>query len=164
MVGFRLKPGATLDIQAFFSAVREYPDDADRVGMLVNEISCVPDDIDQMLTDLASGAQSVALVAKRNGDNPRRLQRRFKQAGLPPPAFWHVLARVRRCAVRIGPSTGLADLALEEGFADQSHMTREFRRWLGFTPAVLRADQRLQDLMHQSGLGTERTGEQISMR
>jgi AraC-like DNA-binding protein len=36
--------------------------------------------------------------------------------------------------VRAEPATDLAELAAELGFSDQSHLTREFRQVLGFTP------------------------------
>jgi AraC-like DNA-binding protein len=33
------------------------------------------------------------------------------------------------------PSAGLAELAMAAGFADQAHMTRDFRAITGLTPA-----------------------------
>lgn len=34
----------------------------------------------------------------------------------------------------LSPEVPLAELAVDHGFADQAHMTREFRQWLGTTP------------------------------
>lgn len=38
--------------------------------------------------------------------------------------------------LRVAPSHSLALLAAEAGYSDQSHMTREFRQYGGFTPAA----------------------------
>ena len=40
------------------------------------------------------------------------------------------------------PDAGLADLAADAGFADQSHLTRVFRRLTGTTPGAFQAAQR----------------------
>lgn len=44
-------------------------------------------------------------------------------------AAWDALTR---------SATGLADIADESGFSDQSHMTRHFSEWIGLTPAAVR--------------------------
>lgn len=49
--------------------------------------------------------------------------------------------RVERAAASIRTSDRtLSTIAFEAGFADQSHMTREMRRYLGVTPGELRGD------------------------
>ena len=51
----------------------------------------------------------------------------------------HAYLVQRRLAVARGlldAGTGIADAAAAAGFADQAHLTRLFRRSLGFTPAV----------------------------
>jgi AraC-like DNA-binding protein len=35
------------------------------------------------------------------------------------------------------PGRKIVDNALENGFADQAHLTRELRRWLGTTPRAM---------------------------
>ena len=58
-----------------------------------------------------------------------------------PPRYWQQLARIRATARAIaGSDEPLAALAAEYHFADQAHMSRDIRRWLGCTPAMLRAD------------------------
>ena len=42
-------------------------------------------------------------------------------------------------ALRAGPSMPWAELALRHGYADQSHLCRELRRFSGLTPSALRA-------------------------
>jgi AraC-like DNA-binding protein len=63
----------------------------------------------------------------------RQFRARF---GLPPHAYLQQL-RVRRARSLILSGDALAETAVAVGFADQAHMTRAFRRMLGYTPGVL---------------------------
>jgi AraC-like DNA-binding protein len=63
----------------------------------------------------------------------RQFRTRF---GLPPHAYLLQL-RVRRARDLVLAGGALADIAVAVGFADQAHMTRAFRRTLGYTPGVL---------------------------
>jgi AraC family transcriptional regulator len=46
---------------------------------------------------------------------------------------------VRAAEARLGePDRTLAEIALETGFSDQSHLTRVFRRVTGRTPGAMR--------------------------
>jgi len=80
--------------------------------------------------------RSVAELAARLNLSPRSLQRlAARYVGMPPV----LLLRRRRLQdaaerVRADPGTDLRGLAAELGFADQAHLTREFRLVLGFTP------------------------------
>ncbi len=70
--------------------------------------------------------------------SPFHLARTFHKAtGLPPHA-WLLQARVRRARQLMGTSMRLADIALETGFTDQSHLTHAFRRQVGITPGRYR--------------------------
>jgi AraC-like DNA-binding protein len=90
---------------------------------------------------LTSGFGSVALVARQAGISMRHLERLSRDwVGLPPGQLVRLL-RFQR-AVRglsLGPALPLARLALETGYADQAHLTREFRRYSGMTPSHFRA-------------------------
>jgi AraC-like DNA-binding protein len=71
----------------------------------------------------------------------RRLHRRFSTAvGYGPKTFQCVL-RVQRALALAGggqpPRGGLAELALETGYADQAHMSRELRTLTGRSPSSL---------------------------
>jgi AraC-like DNA-binding protein len=86
-------------------------------------------------------------LADRAGTAPRTLQRRFQQyAGASPT--W-VLRRYRLLdaaeAVRDGAAVDWADLAAALGYADQAHLTRDFRAALGQTPAAYARLQRPPD-------------------
>ena len=56
--------------------------------------------------------------------------------GLPPHAYL-MQVRLRRARELVLAGRPLANVAVEVGFADQAHMTRIFRRTLGYTPGVL---------------------------
>lgn len=90
---------------------------------------------------LASGFGSVSLVARQAGISMRHLERLSRDwVGLPPGQLVRLL-RFQR-AVRglsLGPALPLARIALETGYADQAHLTREFRRYSGMTPSHFRA-------------------------
>jgi AraC-like DNA-binding protein len=75
-------------------------------------------------------------LAGRSGIDRFRLARQFKQAfGLSPHAY---LVRLRLRAARALLARGRepAQVAIEVGFADQSHLGRWFRRTYRLTPAA----------------------------
>ena len=72
------------------------------------------------------------------GLSPFRLTRVFKAAtGLPPHAY-QVQLRVTQAQEGLRAGRPIAEVALDCGFADQSHLTRVFKRSLGFTPGRFR--------------------------
>jgi AraC-like DNA-binding protein len=67
------------------------------------------------------------------------LLRAFSRAyGLPPHA-WVIQERVRRAQGLLRAGGRPAEVALELGFTDQSHLTRHFKRLTGVTPGRYRA-------------------------
>ncbi len=81
---------------------------------------------------------------------PRRLHRHFTAAvGYGPKTFQRVL-RLQRVLAQAGrePLVGrLADIALDAGYADQAHMSREIRALTGRSPrALLKGTQSTLDL------------------
>jgi AraC-like DNA-binding protein len=75
------------------------------------------------------------------GWSPRRLHRELTTTcGYGPKTLQRILRlqRVVRSARRGVPrARSLSRLALDAGYADQAHMTREFRDLTGFTPREL---------------------------
>lgn len=82
----------------------------------------------------------VEAVATELGWSRKRLARRFHDAiGLHPRAFAG-LARFKRfaTALQARPELPLAHAAVDAGYADQPHLTREVVRYADLTPAALR--------------------------
>jgi AraC-like DNA-binding protein len=80
---------------------------------------------------------AISAIADRLDWNVRTMHRRFLAAcGYGPKHFQKIMRiqAVLRAAQAI-PSAGLAELAIAAGFADQAHMTRDFRAITGLTPA-----------------------------
>lgn len=80
----------------------------------------------------------VEQVSDRLGMSPRQLQRRFvASAGYGPKMFQCVFRfqRLLNEASRTGGLRSLAELAIDAGYSDQAHMTREVQRFAGYAPA-----------------------------
>ncbi|RJS14339.1 AraC family transcriptional regulator [Corallococcus sp. H22C18031201] len=82
---------------------------------------------------------TLAQLAREAGVSPTQLGRGFRQFFQCTPADHLRRTRLER-ASRALRETGhaLSDIALEAGYCDQSHMTREFNRRLHLTPAEYR--------------------------
>lgn len=86
----------------------------------------------------SGGRQSLREVAAAVGVGERRLQQLFQQqVGLSPRA-WSRLARLHACLRALRQPQprvpGWAELALDGGFYDQSHLVNEFKALCGLTP------------------------------
>lgn len=88
--------------------------------------------------------RSVADAAERLGVSARTLQRLAGQYVGLSPAEMIRRRRLQEAAqrVRTDPAASLAEIAAELGYADQAHLTHEFRHRLGFTPATYRGHLR----------------------
>ncbi|GAA3087134.1 AraC-like DNA-binding protein [Kribbella aluminosa] len=91
----------------------------------------------------SGGAIGVQQLATEVGWSRRHLTERFTaEFGLPPKVasrvlrFERVTARLRR-----SPQSRLADVAAAAGFADQSHLTREFQAIAGCSPRQWMAEE-----------------------
>lgn len=82
---------------------------------------------------------SVDALARMTALSPRQLQRICaRETGMPPRSYLRLL-RFRAAVGSIqDPGGGLADTAALSGYADQSHMTREFQSLAGLPPARAR--------------------------
>jgi transcriptional regulator GlxA family with amidase domain len=87
----------------------------------------------------ATPHERVDALAVVVGVTDRHLRRRFLSAvGYSPKLFQRVLRFQRLIAMaRIHCSTGLGDLAMLAGYADQAHMTREVGEFAGVPPSAL---------------------------
>ena len=90
----------------------------------------------EMLHERFDEPVSLDELAREAGMSPYHLVRVFaKHTGLPPHAY-QVCMRVERARRLLEFGEPATRVAFETGFADQSHMTRHFRRLVGVPPAA----------------------------
>lgn len=90
----------------------------------------------------AGGRVRVTALAAEVGWSRRHLAGRFRhQVGLGPKEAARVL-RFARAVRRLAAAPSISDLAAEAGYADHSHLVREFRALAGCTPSQLAAELR----------------------
>lgn len=90
-------------------------------------------------------AQDICLdhLAKLTGLSCKHFIRAFKQSTGLPPHQYLLVQRIEAAKRRLLESKGsLANVALECGFADQSHFTATFRKTVGVPPGTWRRDQK----------------------
>jgi len=81
-------------------------------------------------------------LARLAGLSVRAFERQFLAAFRAPPQQYLRKLRLRMaCHALVFSSQSIVEVALDCGFADQSHFTREFRRHFGRTPRDYRAWQ-----------------------
>ena len=150
LIGFRLKPGTSIDCRQLLTDADAFADDIDAIAARIRETCSISSNVSVAMDSLAS-SRKVDEAAKQSGVAPRTLQRLLLKETGQTPKFWLQLARVRRAARKIALAKSLADLAYDSGFSDQAHMTREFRRWFAVTPTQLAANAEFQSSVYQSG-------------
>ncbi|MPW17131.1 helix-turn-helix domain-containing protein [Paraburkholderia sp. CNPSo 3157] len=88
---------------------------------------------EQLTGDLAAPLK-LAELADAVGLSPFHAARLFTRAtGLPPHA-WRNQIRLQRSLAPLRAGASVADVAAANGFTDQSHFTRHFRRMFGVPP------------------------------
>jgi AraC-like DNA-binding protein len=92
----------------------------------------------------ASGAMPVSAVAAAAHATVRTLERKFKQSSGHTVKDVSGLMRFEQARNRLWtePGVSLAALAQELGYTDQSHLSREFKRYSGMTPSAFAAQKR----------------------
>ncbi|MBE9138227.1 AraC family transcriptional regulator [Nodosilinea sp. LEGE 07088] len=76
--------------------------------------------------------------------SPFRLNRVFSQeVGVPPHAFLNQV-RVWQAKAQLARGIPIAQVAVETGFYDQAHLTRHFKRLLGYTPGIIQGGKNVQ--------------------
>jgi AraC-like DNA-binding protein len=141
------------DEAALLRQVTAEPDEAARVALLAAALEQAVDPERRepalRVAEVARLAESDRTVRRlgdlceRSGLGQRTLQRMFLQyAGVSPT--W-VIRRYRLLeaaeAVREGKPVSWADIAAALGYADQAHLTRDFRAAIGQTPAAYASAQ-----------------------
>lgn len=93
----------------------------------------------ERLSDDPTSAPSLLDLAREEGVHADHLIRVFKAAYGATPGVFVRRRRARLAAQRVtARDLPLGQIAIACGYADQSHMTREFRRFLECTPGSLR--------------------------
>ena len=86
------------------------------------------------LNDHPADTIRLATLATLSGLSPWHFLRSFKAAtGLTPHSF-HIQVRIRLAQQQLRARVPSAQVAANLGFADQSHLIRQFRRYVGTTP------------------------------
>jgi AraC-like DNA-binding protein len=128
--GYRLRPGVRIDISALSKAIHREAS-LIQAEEYLEDCCLMPSNLECVIAIMAQGVLSPGDAARELGTSSRTLERLFLRNFLPPPKF-----------------------AFQLGYADQSHMTREFKRWFGLTPYKLKSDRALLQSILQPGLGT----------
>lgn len=81
-------------------------------------------------------------LARLVGVSPFHFSRVFsEQVGMPPHAF-QTQVRVTRAKTLLLKGESISQVANQTGFADQSHLTRHFKRLVGITPGQYRQNSK----------------------
>jgi len=88
------------------------------------------------------GVVGVEDIAHRFGKSRRQIERTFPRIVGIPLKFFCTITRLRHAASLIARCDGrsLTAIAMDTGYSDQAHMTRDFRRLTGATPGRLAQD------------------------
>lgn len=149
--GFRMQPGAQVHTERLLGLLHARPlDDPHDALPLLHDCMALDLRVADALQSLARHSQ-VAQAAEQLGVSERTLQRVVQIATGRPPAYWKGLARVRRAAQALPSASSLAQCAADHGYTDQAHMTREFTRWLGRSPAAVAASPGWMAAINASG-------------
>jgi AraC family transcriptional regulator len=93
----------------------------------------------QIIQDCYATGVTVRAVADCLGIHSVHLARAFRQHFHISPSEYVSRCRILRAReLLVSSRHGLAEIALEVGFSDQSHLTNAFRREMAMTPAVYR--------------------------
>jgi AraC-like DNA-binding protein len=88
--------------------------------------------------DLLAGREGLRsdpeALARACGVSAGHLARTFQRATGTGLHNFHVLMVIQKAKARLRDGAALADAAIDTGFYDQAHLTREFVRTYGFTP------------------------------
>lgn len=131
--------------QDLFDQIGEAGNISRRIGVLdnfllrrLNHLPHISGRLDKSLSLIARkrGNLRRGELAEMNGLTPRHLRRLFDDfLGMPPQAFLRIYRFYQALSMlKTGGFDNLAGLALEIGYYDQAHFTRDFREYTGLPP------------------------------
>jgi AraC-like DNA-binding protein len=89
----------------------------------------------RMLASGSHDADSIQEVAIKCGLSPERFSRAFKSQFGFPPQHWRLRSRIEQAkSMMVATSTSLTNIAIECGFAEQSHFNHSFQKLVGLPP------------------------------
>jgi AraC-like DNA-binding protein len=118
---------------AFAQMVMQYASDRPHLPAIGPEHQIVRE-VRDYLRSHYSDTITLEELAGIAGLKPLRLLRVFRKAvGLPPHAYL-VQVRVAQAKQQLSDGIAIAQVAVDTGFTDQSHLNRHFKRLVGVTP------------------------------
>lgn len=135
--GLRLKPGVEIKENDLLDYFHSKDVAASELEEVLDDFTSLSPALDEALACLASDVDSVKQASGRLGVSTRTLQRLILNKTQRTPGYWFQLARIRKAAKSLHSAKSLSCVADMHGFSDQSHMNREFQRWLNATPTQL---------------------------
>ena len=149
---------AGLDLRGWAAALAELPDDAARTAstdrvLLARLFRTSPKPHTTRVLETATaaagliaqagGRTGVAALASRLNTTPRTLLRHFEEVvGLPVRAHARIVRFLStRAYLDRHPDAPWGDVVFRFGYADQSHLVRDFQRYYGEPPSAFRAQQ-----------------------
>jgi len=151
MRGFRLKPGTSIDQKRLLDSVQHRQVDFNDICCRIESFSSLSMNTAEALGCLALEGNTAASAASQLGVGLRTLQRLLIRKTGQPPTYWMLLARVRRAARAIVDKQPLAEIAYNHDYADQAHMSREFKRWLNISPSRLKLRPEILNRLNEPG-------------
>ena len=140
LMGIRLRPGTEIAEQNLLTSLAACQQDEQAVRERIHHCCHLNHEVAESLECLRNQPKTVAQAAHWLGVTPRTLQRLLINRTGQSPRFWLQLARVRQAARSLLDPVPLVDIADIHGYADQSHLSREIKRWFGLSPKALIQD------------------------
>jgi len=163
MMGFRLRPGTSINEAKLLASMSndklEFNDICERLDAFATRKASIED----ALYGLAD-AKTVQQAASETGTSPRTLQRLLMRETGRSPVYWVLLARARKAARALNSPLCLAGIAERYGYADQAHMSREFKRWFNVSPTVLKNSPSKLNRLYDEGYDGTDTGVHNSIK
>lgn len=127
--------GDHLTVEAAVAEITHGLWDEDRSGDAADCVSRVLEALD----DGPESSWTLSALARIAGRHPTHLARAFRErTGMSIGKYRRRRRLIRLCVDLRTSARGLSELAAAHGYADQAHMTREVKRFIGTTPLSLR--------------------------